>query len=200
MSEVRVRVQGDGLIRFAEAAELLASEAKARRVYVRAIDHTGRKAFTAVRRAAAKQVGLTNRRLTELGRLKFASARHSIGNPQAEINSTGKHISLKEFRPTQLRAGTKASPWGRRQLFDGAFIFAGHRGSGQRMPGGHVFVNSGKLNPRSGRRNLPVMLWGPAIPNEIVKGESRDAFTATARDLPERIAHELRRATGGAVG
>lgn len=168
---VTLTVQGDGLKRFADAVEELGS-ANARKAYVRALNHTGDKAKTRVVRALSKQVGLPVRRLENLGRIVATKAEHSStrGEPEYVIRSTGRYIPLGEFGPKQFRFGVRTKAWGRHEH---AFIFAGHRFSGQRMPGGHVFRNSGKFNSESGRDNLPLPLWGPAIPKEMVKDESK---------------------------
>lgn len=196
---VSLSVSGDGLPRFADAVAALGGR-QARRAYVLALNHTGRKAQTAVIRALARQVGLPQGRLRALGRIRSTSAEHSpAGEPAFVIRSTGRYLPLGEFRPAQFSYGVRANPWGRAQRFEGAFIFAGNRRSGQRMPGGNVFYNSRRFNPASGRNNLALPMWGPAIPKEMVRDESRQAFEGTARELGPRVAHELRRLTGGVV-
>jgi hypothetical protein len=54
--------------------------------------------------------------------------------------------------------------------------------------GGHVFKRTS-----SGR--FPIeMLFGPSVPEELVKGESERVFRTTVQDmLPVRVAHELSR-------
>lgn len=197
--DVTLHIRGDGLPKFADAVEAVGSS-RARRTYVSALNHTGARVQTAVIRALAKQVGLPSGRLRELGRIKATRATASEGNdPSFRIKSSGAYLSLGEFRPSQFSYGVKANPWGRSQRFPSAFIFAGHRRSGQRMPFGGVFQNSGRFNPKSGRNNLALPLYGPAVPKEIVQGESKAAFEARAQDLGARVAHELRRLTKGAV-
>lgn len=196
---VSLTVSGDGLPRFADAVARIGSR-NARRAYVLALNHTGRKVQTAVIRALAKQVGLPSGRLRDLGRIRSTSAEHSsAGEPAFIIRSTGRHLPLGEFRPSQFSYGVRANPWGRAQRFEGAFIFAGNRGSGQRMPSGNVFYNSRRFNPASGRSNLALPMWGPAIPKEMVKDESAAAFERVSGDLGDRVRHEVRRLTGGVV-
>jgi hypothetical protein len=48
---------------------------------------------------------------------------------------------------------------------------------------------------------LPILkLWGPAIPREMVKGQSKEAFENTVRaELPARIEHEINAIVTGSV-
>lgn len=54
--------------------------------------------------------------------------------------------------------------------------------------GGRVFI-------RTSKNRFPIeMLFGPSIPEELVKGESERVFRETVADmLPRRVAHELSR-------
>ncbi len=163
-----------------------------RTAYRRAVNHTGRKAFTVVKRAVSKQVGLSQARIVALGKLKKFLARGS--NLDFVIHSSGQHLSLKEFKPHQTVKGTKASPWGTRRVFEGAFM--GPRpGAVSASLGGHVFV-------RAGKARLPIKrLWGPAVPKEIVHDESATTFNNTvSANLPARFAHEVRVLTKGIIG
>lgn len=192
---------GDAHIDWLRAVGMLGNEKLVRRAFVRALDHSGRKGFTQVRRVLAKQVGLSQKRMVDLGRVQFKPARYTpSAEPAARIVSTGRYLPISEFRPTQLVAGTKASPWGRRAMFDGAFMFAGHRKSGKRMPGGHVFRNTRKFSQQSGRANLPVPVWGPSIPKEMVEATVAGEFSAARLGLGKRVAHEVSVLTKGIVG
>ncbi|MDP9590335.1 UNVERIFIED_ORG: hypothetical protein J2W19_002894 [Shinella zoogloeoides] len=53
---------------------------------------------------------------------------------------------------------------------------------------GHVFI-------RTTKDRFPIeMLFGPSVPEEIVRGESERVFRETVADmLPKRVAHELGR-------
>ena len=98
-------VEGEGVPKFAWAVRQV-GEKKAHKAFERALNHTGLKAHTAVVKAAAKQVGLSQKRLKELGSIKFKPAT-SLGKvPSARIVSTGRYIPLKEFKPKQFRMGT----------------------------------------------------------------------------------------------
>ena len=77
-------------------------------------------------------------------------------------------MSLKEFGARQTAKGVSAAPWGKRRVFPHAFIAP--------TLGGHVFI-------REGRSRLPIRkLWGPAIPREMVKDQSKEAFERTVRE------------------
>ena len=188
---VSVRVEGGGIQRFADAAKDLASD-KAALAYMRALNHTGAKANTRVRRALKSQTGLASLALVDklgaLGKSRAGKSRLSY-----EISSTGSHIPLHWFKAAQFGYGVRASPWGKTQRFPGTFIFAGSPRSGKYVSGGAVFH-------RVTTASLPIeKLYGPAIPKEMVKDQTADAFNAVAGDLPGRVAHEVKRMTGGAV-
>ncbi|WP_223478735.1 hypothetical protein [Oricola indica] len=191
MSVLAIRIEGKGMPRFTEAFQQLGTEKRAHSAYRRGVNRVGRKAFTATRRALAKQVGLSQTKTVALGNIRTTSA--NFQSLRFLIESTGATLSLKEFSAKQFGYGVRAKPWGRSQRFPHAFIFAGHPKSGRPVAGGHVFK-------RTGSSSLPIeKLWGPSIPKEIVKDESRDAFQTTARELPDRIRHEIRAMTKGAV-
>lgn len=182
MAIIHAKWQGNGIFRMEAALEKLASPRRVSAVR-RALNHTGDKVFTAVKRAVAKQVGVTQKVVVAKGGLR--KSRASTTNLTYTIYSSGRHLSLKEFNARQIGAGTKASPWGKRRLFKSAFM--GPRpGVVSGKLGGHVFV-------REGSRRMPIKkLFGPSIPNEIVKEESAAAFHAVAVELVPRVEHEVR--------
>lgn len=190
-ASLKVKVQGQGFDVFQDAAKALGSENKANRALSRAINHTGSKAFTGTKRALAKQTGLTQKKLVDKGGVKKQRAR--TNRLQYEIFSSGSALSLKEFGAKQFRFGVKAKPWGETQKFESAFIFTGTPKSGNPFAGGHAFI-------RTSGSSFPVRkMFGPAVPTEIVKGESKAAFESKARGLNDRLAHEVGRMTKGAV-
>jgi hypothetical protein len=145
----------------------------------RAVNWTGDKARTRVVRTLAKQTGA-----------KYAAVRRAIKTRRANygrmdyvITSFGGFISLKEFGPRQRLDGVSAAPWGRRIVFKHAFISA--------AMGGHVFVRELSGDKRVPR--LPIKkLWGPAIPREMLKGETEKTFVALVdAELQPRVEHEL---------
>ncbi|MBP2147943.1 phage tail protein [Xanthobacter flavus] len=172
---ISVRMEGLPRIRaMLERAEKLSPAAVAR-----ALNRTAERARTDITRALVKQTGL------KFGRIRSATSlwRASAGSLQAEIKAKGGYTSLKEFSARRTAKGVSAAPWGRRQVFDGTFIV--------RRYGGHVYK-------REGARRFPIQkLYGPAIPVEMVKGQSLAAFNrAVEAELPKRLEHELGRIFG----
>lgn len=141
-----------------------------------AINRTIERARTDVTRALVKQTGL------RFGAVRKATSllRSSPATLTAEIRARGGYTSLKEFGARQTKKGVSAAPWGRRQVFDHTFIV--------RRYGGHVYK-------REGAARFPIQkLYGPAIPVEMVKGQSKAAFLrAVETELPKRLDHELGR-------
>ncbi|XAI96324.1 hypothetical protein [Microcystis phage Mae-JY30] len=110
-----------------------------------------------------------------------------LGAIQGEVWSKGKPISLKHFRARQFSFGVKAKWGGQWHEYQSAFM--GPRpGMIAAKLGGHVWA-------RTSSARLPIeMLYGPAVPEELVRGESERVFRETvATMLPQRIAHELGR-------
>jgi hypothetical protein len=155
-------------------------------VLTRAINHTGRKAVTEMRKVLLVQTGL-----------KSATIRRAVTSSstpgQFVIRSRGGNIALKYFGARETRKGVSAAPWGARRIYPLTFI------KGGRFPnrvalnmGGHVFrrVGSSRLPIEGGKSGL-------FIPTEMVSGQSATAFYAVVdRDLSGRIAHELYRVMG----
>lgn len=175
--------QGDGMARLTAATKNL-EPGKARHAFRRGINKAGDKTYTATRRAVAKQVGLSQKQTEAKGGLRRVRANYSA--LEYLLISRGGHISLKEFKARQTTKGVSAAPWGVRHVFTGTF------GPNVGKLGGHVFK-------RSSAARFPIQkLFGPAIPREIVKDASREAFLETAaRELPPKIEHEIRRLMNG---
>lgn len=182
MALITARWSGNGLVTIVPAMQNLESE-KARIAYRRAINHTGRKTFTAVKRALSKQVGVSQAQVIKRGALRKKMASNS--SLEFSIHANGEYMPLRDFSPTQLKRGVKASPWGQRRLFESTFIV--------KSLGGHVWK-------RTSKRRLPIeKLYGPSIPKEMIEGISRQAFFDTIRrGLPPRVEHEIKRLTKGA--
>jgi hypothetical protein len=146
----------------------------------RALNWTGDKARTKVVRVLARQTG------AKYGAVRRAvvTKRANYGRLVYRLVAFGGYLSLKEFGARQRRDGVSAAPWGRRTVFRHAFVSS--------AMGGHVFVR--EILP-SGQRagRLPLrQLWGPAIPREMLKGDTAEAFAATVgAELQPRVEHEL---------
>ncbi len=105
--------------------------------------------------------------------------------------ASGKPISLKHFKARQFSFGVKAKFDGQWHSYPSAFM--GPRpGVIAAKLGGHVWQ-------RTSSSRLPIeMLFGPSVPEELVRGESERVFNeVVATMLPERVAHELGRLLPG---
>jgi hypothetical protein len=189
---VELQFQGDEHLRFADAVEKLGSERAALTAYRRGINRIGDKARNGVRRTLAKQVGLTQGALKTHGR--YGSSRATVRGLAYEITARGEHLPLRLFGARQFAYGVRAKPWGRSQRFPGVFIFAGHPRSGQPVSA------AGDVFHRRTAASRPIeSMFGPAVPVEMVKGDSAATFEKAAAELPKRIAHEVRVLTDGIV-
>lgn len=201
---ITIQIVGAGLEKFNEAAKSLGSEAKAHRAYSMALNKTVKMVHTGVKRAVAAQMGVTQAAVVKHGGLRIARA--SAGNLVASINASGAYMPLKDFKPKQGGAGVTANPWNNSQLFNGTFMNRGKRARfgigpiGKAKAGGHVFKNTGKLNKVSGRKNAIKALWGPSVPNEMVKDESARTFERiSGSQMPKEIDRAVIALTSGAV-
>jgi len=147
----------------------------------RAINHTAAKSKTLVTREVAHRSGVAQKVIKSRRAIYLRRANKSA--LQAVIIAQGEHMSLKDFKPTQLKAGVKASPWGTRRLFKSTFIVD--------KLGGHVFV-------RTSKSRTPIeKLYGPAIPKEMMRPEVTIAWSRQLDvEFPRRVEHELHRITG----
>lgn len=161
-------------------ARLVAAGKSIRPALARALNHTGDKARTQVARVLVKQTGAKYAAIRKAMHSKPAS----IGALMYRIVSSGGYMSLKEFGARQTNKGVSAAPWGKRRVFPHTFIVS--------SLGGHVFE-------RKGPSRLPIRkLWGPALPKEMVKDQSKAAFeTTVATELPARVVHEVDAILGG---
>jgi len=109
------------------------------------------------------------------------------GALEGEVWAKGKPLSLKVFRARQLNFGVKARWGGEWHRYQGAFMGPRPGVIAGRL-NGHVFV-------RTSAKRLPIeQLFGPAVPEELVRNESARVFEETVFTmLPERVRHELER-------
>ncbi len=85
------RIKGDGLPKLNRAVDELGNETRMHRAYRLVINKSGGKAFTQVKRALAKQTGMTQRKLIQLGgvratRANYAKLEFIIGSSGKELN------------------------------------------------------------------------------------------------------------------
>lgn len=182
MSTITFKWDGRGIARLTAAAEKLEGQRKTAALR-RALNHTGDKTFTVVRRVLAKEMGLKQ---SDLARRGLTKKRANDASLMYQIVGRGGHIPLKDFASRQGAKGVSAAPWGVRRMFKATFIVA--------SIGGNVFK-------RLGKKRLPIeKLWGPAIPREMVREVTANAFqTTVAASLPARVEHEVRVLTDGVL-
>lgn len=187
-----LRAHGEGHLRFSNGIEQLGSnETMHQKVYRRALNKVGDKAYTQVVRALTKQMGLKRRQVLTYGGVR--KVRANLTRQDFQIYSTGAEVPLREFSAVQFSFGVRARPWGKSTRFTGMFIHAGRWNSGKDVAQGHVFQ-------RVTSSSLPIeKQFGPSVPAEMVKGESEAAFNRMADQLPDRIAHEIAQITRGVV-
>ncbi|EAQ35760.1 hypothetical protein NB311A_05068 [Nitrobacter sp. Nb-311A] len=157
---------------------------------VRAINHTGDKARTQMRRVLVKQTGLPMKTI----RKAITSKKASFAGGSYEIKSEGGNVRLKYFKPRETRKGVTAAPWGKRQLYPGTFMKGGAFPNRKVVAkfDGHVYRRLNKSGTKITQKRS-----GLFIPTEMVTGSSGAAFYSTLdRELPKRIAHELFRVIG----
>jgi hypothetical protein len=171
--QVILKPNDDLLQRFAAMIERLGA-GKVQQAEVRALNHVGAKAFTAVKRALVAQTSLSRDDIEKGLRTQRASR-----NRQEEFRIVGKgaRASLGHFRPVQFSYGVRAKVWGRFQRYPRTFIIEGF--------GGNVFKRVG-----AGRSDIK-KLWGPGIASELLKAQSAKAFEEVAKELGPRLAHEM---------
>jgi hypothetical protein len=141
----------------------------------RAVNDAGNAARTQVTRTLGRQIGLPYSTVRQ-----GLTIRPALREPVYEINSVGGYLSLRSFDAEQRRAGVSARPWGQRRVFRSTFMI--------RSLGGQVFR-------RTTQARFPIVkLWGPAMPQEMVRGAVPGAFEAAVKErLPLRLAHHLER-------
>jgi hypothetical protein len=140
------------------------------------MNDVGNAARTQVVRTLSRQMGLPNGTVRQGLTIQPATTRRM----DYAILSQGGYLSLRSFDAEQRRAGVSARPWGKRRIFRGTFVV--------RSLGGQVYR-------RTTSARFPIVkLWGPAMPQELVRGAVPKAFEDTARArLPARLAHHLDR-------
>lgn len=166
---------------------------KAPKAIMRAVNRTGDMAYTQMVRSLTKQSGMKHKVIRKALKKSKSWTGSSAGAGARDayvIHSQGGNVRLKYFKARETRKGVTAAPWNRRRLYAQHFIKAGrypHRVGWQ--GGGHVYKREG-----SKRAPIVQVRSGLYIPDEMIKGASRDAFFSTIQSrLPERLRHELLR-------
>lgn len=166
-------------------------EGKGRVAMARALNHTGRKANTAVKRALRKQTSIPATIIAKSMRTR-AAAQQGDKALEFAIIGTGSELSLRYFSPRQFKYGVRARVWGKMQQFKGMFGAPGDNPKLVAKLGGEIFH-------RVGKDRFPIERgYGPSVPKEMIKDEALKAFEETAsKGLEERLAHEIGRMLTG---
>ena len=157
-------------------------------IMTRAINHTGLKARTAMRRVLVGQTGLKAKTIN-----RAVKSTNAFNGGSFVIRSAGGNIRLKFFGARETRKGVSAAPWNNRRVYAGTFM------KGGRFPNRVGLNMGGAVLKRKGAKRLPIggQKSGLFIPDEMISGESEAAFYGTVNsDLAPRIAHELYRILG----
>jgi hypothetical protein len=158
-----------------EAMVQKVGEGAATLAFSRALNHEGRKSFTAVKRALRGQTDIPPGIISAA--MKFRSS--SRANLRTIISGSGRELPLRLFRPAQFSYGVRAKVWGKHQAYRSAFIIAKY--------GGNVFH-------RTSKKRLPIQqMFGPSIPREMVKDQTLAAFEQSGNAIMDRAMHELAR-------
>lgn len=192
------------LQRFDNALKALGSK-KMRQAANRAVNRAGDMARTQVRQKLTRQTGLKRPTIVKAVKVSRSSPQTLV----YRMSAHGGDIALKYFGARETKAGVSAAPFGKREVFASTFMRAGWWPNRVDKPNwnGQVFKRTGqKTDPRrqrSKKKNMDQFEKQPSgviIPNEMVQGETRDAFRSTvARVLPQRLDHEINRLTRGVV-
>lgn len=150
-------------------------EREANRAFSRALNHEGRKSFTAVKRALRKQTDIPAGMITAAMQFKSSSQR----NLRTIIQGSGSELPLRFFGARQFSYGVRAKVWGKFQTYKSNFIVASL---------------SGNVFHRTSRKRLPIQrTFGPSIPKEMVKDETAETFEQSGNAVMDRAMHELSR-------
>ena len=186
MLPITIAPDDDVLKRYANQIGALGKR-KAHQALARAVNRTTHTVHGRVARAIVKQSSIPARIVRQ--QLSKQTVRLGSGGAlEGAVFASGRHVPLKEFRPRQFTWGVRVKLWGKQTRLKGMFIFAGTYRSGKHVGNGHVFQ-------RVTTASLPIeMQTGPAVPIEMVRGESAKEFERTVTSmLPDRIAHEIGR-------
>ena len=183
---VSIKFADDELIRFQNMLGAL-GEKDARKGLARAVNRVTRMVESRVIRAVAKQSSIPAKIVRRSVKSRLA-AHVGSGPIEGVVYAYGDGVPLKHFQAKQFSFGVKAKIWGSWKRFPTTFIWAGTYKGTKAVANGHVWQ-------RTSTKSKPIELQrGPAVPDELVKGESLRVFEELVRTkLPERAMHELGR-------
>jgi hypothetical protein len=165
------------LTRFGNQLAALGDE-RARTVLSRALNHSGDKGRTLVRRVLVQQTGI---KYGAIG--KAISTVYSTPSTLTyTLQASGNETNIAWFGGVQRQRGVSAAPWGKRRIFRGSFMVPKY---------GRAFV-------RTSKNRLPIRgLYGPNLARELVKDASAAAWQRGVHDLVARVGHEIGRMLPG---
>lgn len=179
MSNIEIRALDDVLKNFANGLRSIGG-VEGEKVLTRALKRTTSTIHGRVIRTVRKQSDIPTFIIRRQVKKKVASL-------EGVIWARGKPLSLKYFRAQQFSFGVRARHGGKWHEYPSAFMGPRPGVIAKRL-GGHVFMRT-----TSGR--LPIeKLFGPSVPEELVRSETERVFRETVEDvLARRVAHELAR-------
>lgn len=181
---LRMILKGRGLPDMTAALRGISGK-DAHRLMGRAIRREGDKVRSAVTTALARQTGAGRQGVLKALREGTRRAKGGFGVTRSaleyRIDARGEYLALKLFKARPTKRGVSAAPWNERRIFRGTFF--------AKMKSGHIGVFK-----RDGDGRTPISeLWGPSIPNEMVKGETKATFDRATAGLEGRILLEVAR-------
>ncbi|EXL07411.1 hypothetical protein BG46_10920 [Brucella anthropi] len=181
----------EGLRRYASGIKRLQTEFP--NVLPRIVNQIGRRARTRVVRNLTKQTGLERQVIVRAVKNVDTA---KPGKLFYSLQSRGGFIRLKYFRARETRQGVSAQPFGQRRVFPGTFIMGGqfpYRHVKHWNLEGHVYRRIG----RASQRRVTQVKSDVRIPDEMVRGETRDAFEREATvTMPPRVEAVIRKLLG----
>lgn len=193
MDLVSITPTDDVLARYGNMIGAL-GEGRAHKGLARAVNRVTKTVHSRTVREVAKQISLPAKRVREEIHTRQADPKGRTAL-EGVVYASGRPLPLSEFNPKQFSWGVRARVWGRMQRFPTTFIYAGHwKNRSAPIAGDNVFQNTQGFSERSQRNNALEKMFGPSIPEEMVRDKSREAFYRTVAEmLPARVSHELSR-------
>jgi len=191
-----IRIEyGDDVLRRYHNQIAAIGQGRARPALARALNRVARMAKTRVVRTIVSDTSIP-RSIASRAVRTITAAHGSRGDLTAGLTATGRPISLKHFRATQLSYGVRAKVFGEWKRYPGMFM-------GPR-PGviaaslrGHVFSRTMDKTWVGGERTPIEREDGPSVPEALTRQRAQTEFeNLVASHLPLRINHELGRLLG----
>ena len=160
---VSIKVDASSLTR---VSNLLHSAGKKPLGMIRAVNHTGDKARTQMRRVLVDQTGLKMKTIR-----KAVTSKRAFNGGAYEIKSRGGDVRLMFFGARETQKGVSAAPWNKRQIYPGSFMKGGLFPNRKGMVAGVAVVR------RVGNENSGCSVGGVTYPSDR---ETQAKLTAAA--------------------